>query len=472
MTIPWQELLGGMSSLDIETTGLNPAQNRTWNLGVATPNSAHDLEEFYAFKQGNVNISSQNNAATRGGKLHAAHGGDASAFARSQQAGGAYKGFEDASVLMDPLATIPAAIQHAIDKADNKGILIQNLNFEDKHLNEGMHQSPGDKIRDQFYVGGEAGNTKKLFQRPKALEDATYDFSRSYYTQYGKSHGDPTVAAAFQDKTDALETQLRDYIGKAKGANKAYAVDLMDISRLFYAKAALQGYIDPTKAFSLSSVDFLTRAFEGRAEKHMALADAKDQTMILNHFTNALEQLDQHGTISDDMKRVFAYAEEGFGEVNRNFLKTLHSGLGDIDPLSEHGTIKKKLEEIQTKRSYMPEDQKGFNRGSFVKKLDGMAADGKSVTDIQDFIQSQMLKVNGSGDEYKEVLKDFGKPGISKKVIGAGVVGAVILGMMATTDNKQKEKKLGTYDELYNNMSLGQGLADWEGRTNSYQMGY
>ena len=288
-------------------------------------------------------------------------------------------------------------------------IVLQNMNFENKILKSSVDM--GILSRDTYEEMAKKmmttsldqnGQTLFLFERPAEVQKAMRQADMVFNTEF-LANGDEN---SFKKYTQLLNTAMSHYADNINSTTRtgAVAIELMDVTKAFLANAANLGFIEKETATLGLSVDSLSKALYGKAEKHTAYADGELTAELLKHIWVMNEQLTS-GNISDSTKESLAkIAQAQPNEVNHRFVKTVRSVLEDLNTrgftklssgltwynpkstLKENGhkveldevkttprqntrNMSEALENVLSRYSHFTEDINGFNRREYVEDL-------------------------------------------------------------------------------------------------------
>jgi hypothetical protein len=310
-------------SLDIETTGLTPGKHRMWSIGVHDDKGS-SYERFIDFTNGKGEVEARRALLDSGGE-----------FAKTQLSSGS---FDDLFSAMSSGAskTEAASISEMMSVINKDSvILIQNANFENRFIGQaveatgipvtdnmrfrsvskdgaGVHPVTGDKLSGRFlYTPPEVTNLRR--KAGQAVDDLR------------RGHG---TAKEVSNIYDAMMESYSDSIKSKKGA---VVVDLMDVTKATYAKAASINMIDGRHNSIGTSVEFLTRMLYGEEEKHTAISDAIHQRRIFGSMTSMYNEI-VLGTPSSETTQAFDRIRSAIPhEIDRQIHRSILNTLEEID---------------------------------------------------------------------------------------------------------------------------------------------
>jgi hypothetical protein len=274
-------------SLDIETTGLNEELDKIWSVGITGLNNGNGWEQF-SDPRSSSDIDLKNLFVERSGD-----------FGKQQ--------IERGSI--DPLIqaiennkTVPEKdlVLNTFNNLKNKAILIQNVNFENSRLGNVLGQT--DKgFSDMFrYNTVGAKNPNRKLYTPTAVTN-----TRNEIDTLRVSGGDINEISSLYDK---MFSQYNDEF--LREDSKSFVIELMDISRGVFAKAAGKGHLSEKTYDSNVKVDFLSNILLGEKESHTSLSDGGQQERIFYRLLDINAELDS-GNLSEQTIKQFEAVNSG-----------------------------------------------------------------------------------------------------------------------------------------------------------------
>lgn len=303
-----EALKNKLVSVDIETSGLDEKKDYIWSIG--TSKKGKDTESFIRPKD-KSKITSLMDPKNQIFDIEDYF----EPYKKALKTGGGAKSFNKA---------IGGLFSQVNDKSV---VLIQNINFENKHIAAAMSEEQAEKFSKKFKFVSE-NHQGKLFYRPPEATKAMHEAARHSLIA-GKLSGEG-AKTALENVNKSYSKMLSEY-SKAIGTESgAVVVDLIDITKATYGVAAKKGLISVDALGTGTTVDFLSRALFGAAETHGAKDDAKDQIKIFRRMSTMYDELNT-GKVSDSTVRDFTRikAVQPF-ESSRTFLTALRNTVEEI----------------------------------------------------------------------------------------------------------------------------------------------
>lgn len=507
----FEDFKNRLSSLDIETTGLDERTDKIWSIGLDDGGAGKEYFSDPGMPLGK------------------------GSFFEEQKARKSFDAWEDASKMSDAKAV--DKLFQSIDK--DSIVLIQNLNFENKMIGEVINNMPAEeqsKFAEKMMYVSDKHKGKLLYSPPQVASmrtRAAYD-----YRQF-MSNGD---SRSFDDAAKGYSDMMQEYSKHAgKKGQGAFVIELMDITKATYAQAASKGLLDKRNINIGTRVEYLTDVLGLGEEKHTALSDAKQQKQIFERLTTIQGELSS-GNISDLTRKQLTKIRvtqpyEGskqFASAIKNTLEEIQTqgytrqlgGMLDFEstnvvgvqgPDGRHSLVRPmygKAKRTSDKNKaiqhvlerFRGADTKGINKVSLVgevigaesiddaislldKRIEGLKGKSISVSNFVDveaptfdqLAKRASIEIEDKGIRAAEILQ--GTSTKQRVGIGAGIA-ALGLGAMALTgkgdaDKKQREEERDR--DLSLNQALseykyqtgfhGSGFADWNDRTQHHRYG-
>lgn len=514
-------------SFDTETTGVNPAHSRIWQMGYATTDQKGSFSLLDAHLNPHPDFDNLPKEELEE-YLRKVNG----EFSEKAFKEGNFNTLIDAYLNKD-LQHVGDAFENTLQKLQLGDILImQNMNFENNMLaaNIGIDKIPQpvyDELQAKLATTSadkqfdRAG--KELFQRAfkvqKYMREADYEFNTKFLPNRTENNFAKYVTQ-LNNAYDAYD----DIIKAVHPNSKVPIIELMDISKIFYGNLAASGLIEKETAGLGLNVDFLTRVLFGRKEVHTAALDAKDTIEIFQSLWKHIGDM-RNGVITDELRALAKKVnEQQPEEINRRFISSLKSTLddfvnkgftktrsganryygGEISVFNNETGIAERSAPISVgvKKDFTSDletalkDQvakyaelyqdgiMGFNREKFVDDILEQSADlngNHSIKSLLDSVGQVELPsdknllpkavgdiINKTGLPTDALVENRGFAGGGEVALGlAGVVG--LAAMMLTPAPKQKEENndpvfYNFYDEQY----LGTGFVEFKERNKRY----
>lgn len=432
-----------LSSLDIETSGLSEKEDWIWSIGTSKKGS--EKERFI-----------KPPSSDRAKDLF-----DNQIF----NIKGYFDPYKDA-ISSGKTMSQKKAIQKMFGDIDKESVLlIQNINFENKFIGESLSTDKANKYAEKFAHVSDVHNGRLLYTPPEVTQARHQAARQSTLLQYAKT--DDEKKTLLKNINSTYEGMLSHYQKSIDKKSGAVTVELMDISRATYAAAAQKGFISPEHIRTGLSVDFLSKVFFGKAEKHTAAADAALQIKIFDRLNSIREELEV-GNLSDKTKSQLAKikATQPF-ESSRTFFSSMRNTLEEIqrestriiDPLQvtyRNISVDGKEYKLSATMSghtqstdealahvverYSRTTTAGVDPEAVAKSLSGKSIDDqidilrKAENGFKDRIDRKFFGQETFIDKAKE-----GYDGISKKArrtVGLGIAAAAVYAMTSSEEDK------------------------------------
>lgn len=475
-------------SLDIETTTLDPFKSKTWSMGVAQRGGKG--KEYF-----NSDVISASSANAVEDLFQAHKEAGAEFFGQTQRDAGSFDGFAKAHS-SGALTSIDNTMKDITsDLRKSAGVLlVQNTNFESNTLGWAKHKSGGQNmsedvrssfVKDLFGDSPEKMREAQLLPVESEILDARAKFTEASSKLKRSSEFSQDVTRGFGEDlklaTKDLENTITKVVKQNAAAGNMTVIDLMDISRIYTSKLYEGGGIKQPFVGSGLSVSFLSLELLKEAEAHTALSDADQQLRVFDKLTERISNFNKTGVLTqDDLD--YGKALTNSDTHDRSFLSALSSRLTEAQDkgkdLSDESLVRKELR--APLKQYSPIPEKSFNREAYVKDIAK-----KFITSPEDTLRDLHEHSNSKSlTNYKNMSKEISdlaptsedldfKPkklsNSSKILLGLSAVGVV---SALTASNRPKDEPLTSYNDLYENVYLGQSYADWKERNNSHKMIY
>jgi hypothetical protein len=307
-------------SVDIKTTDNNPKDGKIWSMAVYGDEA----------KSSNYFIKSarqiESDLATGGVPFDREHlngGSSASLFGDLERAAD--------SGTRSPEGGLRGMFKHI---NDDSVLLMQNVNMKNGFVNSvlGDMGDSGNEIREKMRYSSylDSGNTIKsdsiLYTPPEvsnqrsAARNATQAYMRT---------GD---MASFTEAGKSYDKMMAEYSRVASEGKGAVVVDMLDVTKATYAKAASQGFLNRQHVSAGTSMDFLAKVMLDRGPgTHGAASGARQQKQIYSKMMSMYEEL-QSGTVSDDTRGMLARIRAGQPyDSSRQFISSLDGAMKEIE---------------------------------------------------------------------------------------------------------------------------------------------
>lgn len=317
---------GRTNSFDIETWGLDPILDQEnlgiWSLGLDSPGK----EGIEKFTHSHLGPDETIDAM----KVYSPE------FGQKQFTRGSFDAYK-ASIKAGTTERIEDITTNLFKQIDQNGaILIQNLNFENKMMEAVLDKmdlsgnaadiAAAEEIRGGMRFSQSFSPNKILYRPPTVTEQLNKArSSHSAFLSGGNSNDWNNTVTHFDKMMEAYAAEFNE---KKEGR---FVVDLMDITKATFAKAADQGFLDKSHVSIGTSINFLSQMMQMGEESHTSLKDAKDQQAIYSRLMGVYHELSSGGKLSDETEKLLANIRLAQpDEAKRHFLSALQRADEDI----------------------------------------------------------------------------------------------------------------------------------------------
>lgn len=468
-------------SLDIETTSLDHANSKVWSVGAVGDNFE---KEF--FQRDVLKTKNPTNIIQELVDLHTV--GGAGHFGEKQASNGAFSAYETALKSKSLVSMNKTFTEITENLKKNAGVfLVQNLPFESEAFSKATDKTGGQKlsrnisskfISEVFGVDvAEQNKSKGWLPQDNRILEARKNFRNASDLFKISSDFSQETINNFRgqlDKTsNALFETINTVVGENKKAGFSTAVDLMDISRIYSSKLALGGGLEAGYLHTGLSVDYLAKNLLGVTEKHTALSDAKQQREIFSILTNRIDDINKNGLSEFD--KTFGKELMESDVHDRTFVKGIENHL--TEALNKNKTVKEKdlsklLARSLSNYNTIPE-KANFNRLAFAEEIRTkfLKDPSEAFTRLSEVKDSALLPdIKALAAPNESPILNAHKTSKSKVLLGMTALGAVA--MVGSNNRQSKKEDMTSYDDLYENVYLGEQYANWQERNNSHKMIY
>lgn len=519
---------GNLKSFDVESTGLDTKskdfnkRDKIWQVGLAVdgkPGADLHVDPFFAFnKEGkSAPMRYSEKKATR--------------LLRESAGQFSEKAFKEGNFnqfLSDyrnrKVETLGSALSKTFENVSPSDVIVlQNMNFENKIIKSSVDMGILDKsvyeeIASKMQTTSltDSGETLHLFERPSEVQRKMRQADMIFSTQYLAS-GDDKVFNRYLNLVNSSMVSYEEAILN-NSRTGAVAVELMDITKAFYANAADKGLLSKESATLGLSIDFLSQALYGEAEKHTAHADAELTNRLFKDLWAMTEELSSGKELSNTtLESIQKIKDAQPNEVNKKFVSTVRSVLEDFNKegstklsnnlswyspevsLKENGeyisldkvaVAKKKrtnqlseaLENVLSRYSQYSEDINGFNRQNYVKDL--LKDSTNSYKDLFERVDADYFKEIGiSSETFKGdiVVPASNRPSRfnigddswlerNKKKLGIGAAAALLYMWNQDRPNPVEKDYSNVSQNFYDEQYLGSAFVDFDERNKHFMM--
>lgn len=473
-------------SLDMETTSLNKKDSKIWSIAVS--GDKNYAREF--FQKGVINQSSRPDQVVE--RLHAAHvKGGAGSFSENQVKSNAFdpyqKAFESKSLksIDDSIKTITQDL-----KGKSGVFLVQNMKFDSQQLGSAKDkvgpQKLSKEVRSNFLEGlfglnpEHYENSSELIPLDKRILEARkeFDSAADLYKRSAKFSQETVnkFGSRLTESTDNLERMMNIVLAEGKKNQVLTPIDLMDVTKIYTSRLAQKEAIAPAYTSSGLTVDYLARNLLNDSEKHTALMDTKQQRLGYKILSRRMDKINKTEELS---KKDLKYGKDLMGSDihDKTFISGLNNRLDELVNTKGNVSDSDLDELIRTNiaRSDMIPEKENFSRAAFAEDI--------KKTFLRDPSEA-FSKLNAAKSldaplpdtsslpvpDESPILRKGGMSKNSKILLGLTALGVV--SMVGSNNRQSKKEDLTSYDDLYENVYLGQEYANWQERNNSHKMIY
>lgn len=471
-------------SLDIEATSLDAEKSKIYSVGVS--GDKNYAKEF--FQDGVIDKNTKPKKIIRG-LINAHEEGGAGTFAKKQVKNKSFdpykKAFESKtlSTMDETFTTITKDL-----KGKSGVMIIQNMNYESSQLGQAKNkqgaQNLSREVRANFLEGlfgidpEYHADSNLLIPQDKRIIEARKSFDRSseLFKRAGKFSQDSNnkFAGRLRDSSDNFEKILNLVISENNAKDKLTPVELMDITKLYTAKLTLNGGLEAPYLNTGLSVEYLAESLLNDSEQHQALMDSKQQRLSYKIFSRRMDKINSRDELS---KKDLEYGKNLMDSDvhDRTFIKNIENrlieGTNGKKDFSEKD-LNKALYKAVNNYSSIPE-KANFNRLAFAEDIrqSFLKDPSEAFEKLGNIRESSLLpdiKPLSVADE-SPILRS-GKSNNAKVLMGLTALGVV--SMVGSNNRRSKKEEMTSYDDLYENVYLGQQYANWQERNNSNKMIY
>ena len=509
-------------SFDIETSSLDPGNGFIWQTGFASYDNNGNLTssgEYFA-PSDNASVSDLQDRLTT------------SEFGKKQHEAGRFNEYLASQKRQQ--GDVTKSLLNAMS-GDKDVLLIQNSNFErrwiESHAFSGTAEAGdvaalSDKSAYSYFKRGTQTKVGSLYPSPEIL-GLRNEASAKYYKflQTGDAALFDEAAKLHSDIMARYATELFDTT-----SGKYKVVDLMDITKSVFAKAAEEGLIDKRHVTIGTSQEFLARMFNLGEETHLAPGDSKQAMSIFLDYLMPLYKDLRSGNISDNTKRIFKQISDAqpteathqymrsltraFDEAQSQagYRQSIPIGNSKIEKLefidNRTGSIVKSSREFQTGRRYLKAEDSAAIIEDVSSRYRNIPTAGFSAEQVeqeverlptpiqkQEFVETLSREVRENKDKLPNLrdadinagsLKKWFKNNRGKSIaLGLAALGAIAI---ADSDNgsaeeikttkaakRQMTQSIDNSLRIYSKPKIsidpdhGSGFADWNERTRHHE---
>ncbi len=509
-------------SFDIETSSLDPGNGFIWQTGFASYDNNGNLTssgEYFA-PSDNASVSDLQDRLTT------------SEFGKKQHEAGRFNEYLASQKRQQ--GDVTKSLLNAMS-GDKDVLLIQNSNFErrwiESHAFSGTAEAGdvaalSDKSAYSYFKRGTQTKVGSLYPSPEIL-GLRNEASAKYYKflQTGDAALFDEAAKLHSDIMARYATELLDTT-----SGKYKVVDLMDITKSVFAKAAEEGLIDKRHVTIGTSQEFLARMFNLGEETHLAPGDSKQAMSIFVDNLMPLYKDLTSGNVSDNTKRIFKQISDAqpteathqymrsltraFDEAQSQagYRQSIPIGNSKIEKLefidNRTGSIVKSSREFQTGRRYLKAEDSAAIIEDVSSRYRNIPTAGFSAEQVEqeverlptpihkrEFVETLSREVRENKDKLPNLrdadinagsLKKWFKNNRGKSIaLGLAALGAIAI---ADSDNgsaeeikttkaakRQMTQSIDNSLRIYSKPKIsidpdhGSGFADWNERTRHHE---
>lgn len=375
--------------LDIETFGLEAKRNSVFQVGMKTDK---DYKSLFLKQNQGFDLKKHEFLSNTGiGKINANNPIDFTKTQRLRDYTNGRLGLPVEAQVIEGInlkAELESFLRSAKEK--KKNIILQNANFEIKHLGTAFGESRTLNFSEEYLkMRKESAIEKRLIKNKLATNRITQEEAFS-------------LLVANQKK------RFTQVMGEASHGSGAL-IEMQEISKTLNAVAQERGLIPKTGNFSVgTSVDFLSKIFMNESEIHEALSDISQQNLIAKKTTTFIRDIE-----SGNFNLATA------PEWQKNFINTWNNKIQDIHYDATKKRIISELETNGNLNRILPKNDIELisnspinNSEMFEKALKELGTESSKV--------NTFLKSNKAIEETASALK--------KVKVGSLVLGGLLLG--------------------------------------------
>lgn len=516
-------------SIDIETSGRDATKDKIWNVGLKWSNGKK--RNLFLVDDASYTMGHSTDASVLANREQIVNRMKADlesgSFGQRQAAKGnfneLYQSIREGRAISSEGAAkyISNIVGHLGEPNQPQFTLIQNARFEDQFLtklmqNHGVFDKA--KMGMEFRTNYTEGFAGFLYAPPDITTlkaKAAHSFEK-YLAGSG----------SFDEVAKHHEAIVNSYFSHISNAPKGISVDLMDLTKAFYVKAAEKGLLRKQDVHVGTNVEFLSQLFYNKAEAHTGLEDAELQTKLAKENIAAMYDRLHGNALTDDDRNMFVKMSDMQQRAHRlQLISGLKTGLEESQTAAGY--------KLTGTRKFYPltpiiDSQNRLHPLSVYRQIDAHYTKDVAAT-IEDVVNSSARRLEVHPDDVKSILNEIGKHddvdgkiaalyemgdnywekpripnkpmptkqevkesvgwlkslnGAQKTVVGLGVAGALYAGLSDDNASKHKVreiKKRKEYQErrydLDSNMRIyskldnyhGSGFATWNDRTKHHE---
>jgi hypothetical protein len=342
-------------SLDIETDNRSHMEGSVWSIGAKGNNI--NSEQFFDLSHSARSLDEDAINAIKSKFTNS------SPFHAKQEELGRFNEYYAAlrSGNHAPQSNVGAYANNLINQ--NSVLLIQNAAFENRFLSKAINEAGlGNSIRSKMAYTGSPDSGRYLYTPPEVTNQRAY--AAQAYDMYNKG------LANFSDVSNAYGRMMNAYEDSIAAGKGAMVVDLMDITKSVYAKAAERGLMAKNSISIGTGMEFLAKHFLGATEEHKALADASQQMEVFNKMLPIYDEL-VSGNISEDTRSLFRSISKA--QPMARSVQMLRAMRTAIEESQSEGYKRIDAKVVKRVSTVYPKGEKGINVLAYTSPLEGRA---------------------------------------------------------------------------------------------------
>lgn len=513
-------------SFDTETTGVNTKTARIWQVGSATRSGeGKDLHLKNVFETPATSPDDFFNQLKNANGVFSQKTADAGGFA------GAVEDFKKGTLL-----SLEEGLKSTVGAFPTGSIAVmQNLNFENKLIAEAYKRGEISEetikgLSEKFAntsIDAQGKATGKLFQTSIGVKEYMREAEYTFQTKFLASRSNEDFEKYRQNLNAAYSRSRADVMDAAK-TGKIATIELMDVTKTFYANMAHHGLMAKESTQLGLNIEFLAQTVLKAKEKHLASSDSFQTIQLFENLSGHIRDMEK-GIITPELRELSKVITEAQpAEVNKKFVSTLASKFADLENPNKGYTrafgtdldfyseksvqtnLEEAIESLDTLRigetkvltntnqvlrdtlrkySIYEDGLEGFSRKEFTSQLLDLIADnpGSNASDLllnlETTFNSQLVDSannpknliapftpNASSQPLVDETMFLGKR-MKKSTAGGIVLGGVALaGMMALTPKPEAKQSNSepVFENFYDEQYLGTAFVDFRERNKRY----
>ena len=424
--------LNDIVSLDIETTGLSPEDDKIMSLGAYSESKSSEF--FFDTRSKRQKRKNQNPMRS----LLEKHNEES--FVGKQLRKGRFSEIEDA--WKDGKLKRQSQVMDAFNEGirGHRAILIQNSNFENRFISEKMKERDRGTLNSRYRTL----NGERMFYTPPGVTSI-----RSEMRQQRQ------LGANIEDLSELGQSMLSEYEKEfSKNSKGFFVIDLMDISRAVFSKASASGLLNPKTYDHTLNISDLSRLLLNEEETHQALSDSRQQLNIFKKLISINNEISGTGPVRDETLTFFRRLDSiNSTKENRGIVGLYETGMREI---KVNGSTRL-IDPLTTRMIDIDvEEDNGKIHKAKIQSYKNVAT-AKTEEELIEFIGYRFGKTQEEVSEILDLERDKVKPAPEKidnsvigkvkstwkgmnaleKGIASGTVGLLAFGLMSSAGTKE-----------------------------------